>query len=229
MHPAIPFAAVFDVEGTLVDCVTHQLESWRVTLTEAGHSFTHSDLQPFSGMDGLWMLDQLLPKETPDLKQHLLKAQGEIYRRDFLPSVQSFPEVRDLFELLKQHNVRVGIATTCQKDELAAYDKRLCILELTDVVACGDMVKHGKPDPSLFHICLTRLGITDASHTVAVGDTPYDAQAARKLGMCSAGVLTGGFSDPVLREAGCQNVFKQVRDLISLWGDEPVSLLPSTG
>jgi phosphoglycolate phosphatase-like HAD superfamily hydrolase len=75
------------------------------------------------------------------------------------------------------------------------------ILGLTDVVACGEMVKHGKPHPSLFQICLTRLQIADASLSVAIGDTPYDAEAAGKLGMRSAGVLTGGFSAKTLQEA----------------------------
>ena len=98
MRPFPPTAAIFDVEGTLIDCVALQLETWRVTLNEAGYSFTHLDLQPFSGMDGLWMLNQLLPKEAQDCKERLLKVQGESYRRDFLPRAQSFPQVRFLFE-----------------------------------------------------------------------------------------------------------------------------------
>jgi HAD superfamily hydrolase (TIGR01509 family) len=228
MYTSAPIAALFDVEGTLVDTVALQLESWRETLNEAGYSFTHLDLQPFSGMDGQWMLDQLLPEEPLDIKEYLLKTQGESYRRDFLPRAQPFPEVRLLFEALKQRDVLIGIATTCQKEQLAAYDRRLDILELTDVVACGEMVKHGKPDPALFQTCLTRLQIADPFLTVAVGDTPYDAQAARKLGMRAAGVLTGGFPPELLREAGCGDLFKQVKDVGALWRDTPVRLIRST-
>jgi HAD superfamily hydrolase (TIGR01509 family) len=225
MRPSTPIAALFDVEGTLIDCVALQLESWRVTLNEAGYSFTHLDLQPFSGMDGLWMLDYLLPKETQDCKERLLKAQGESYRRDYLPRAQPFPEVRPLFEALKQRDVLIGIATTCEKDELDTYDKRMDILGLTDVVACGEMVKHGKPDPSLFQTCLTRLQIADASLSVAVGDTPYDADAAGKLGMRSAGVLTGSFSAEILREAGCDDIFSQVKDVAALWRNDRERLI----
>jgi Haloacid dehalogenase-like hydrolase len=64
-----------------------------------------------------------------------------------------------------------GIATTCQREELAAYDRRMDILTLTDVVACGETVKHGKPDTSLFQQCLEALKIMDPAHAVAVGDT----------------------------------------------------------
>ena len=217
MRPSMPLAGIFDVEGTLIDCVPLQLESWRATLNEAGHSFTYVDLQPFSGMDGQWMLDHLLPEQTPEYKQRLLKAQGESYRRDFLGRAEPLPAVRQLFEALKQNRVLIGIATTCQKDELAAYNERLNILELTDVVACGEMVKHGKPDPGLFLSCLTRLQIPDLSRTVAIGDTPYDANAAKKVGMLSVGVTTGGFSEQALHAAGCDEVIEQVKDLGALW------------
>ncbi|MDB6045474.1 MAG: family hydrolase [Gammaproteobacteria bacterium] len=224
MRPPLPVVSIFDVEGTLVDSVPLQLESWRATLQTAGHSFTHADLQPFSGMDGIWMLDQLLPKEPPEIKQRLLKAQGESYRSDFMLRAEPFPGVQQLFAELKQHAVLIGIATTCQKDELAAYDKRLGILELTDAVSCGEMVKHGKPDPSLFQACLARLQITDAACAVAVGDTPYDARAAKQLGMLSVGVITGGFSEQALREAGCDGVFDQVQAINAIWrrGSEPL-------
>jgi beta-phosphoglucomutase-like phosphatase (HAD superfamily) len=117
MRPSTPIAALFDVEGTLIDCVALQLESWRVTLSEAGYSFTHRDLQPFSPMDRLWMLDRLLPKESQDCKERLLKAQGESYRRDLLPRAQPFPEVRLLFEALKRRARGATVPSDLPRDQ----------------------------------------------------------------------------------------------------------------
>jgi phosphoglycolate phosphatase-like HAD superfamily hydrolase len=131
--------------------------------------------------------------------------------------VQPFEGVRDLFEALKSLGMKIGIATTCQKDELAAYDRLLHILELTDAVVCGEMVKHGKPDPALVRTCLTQLSCSNGSRALMVGDTPYDAQAASPLGVLPAGLLTGGFSATDLRKAGCCAVFPQVKDLGALW------------
>ncbi len=217
---------IFDVEGTLVDCVALQLESWRETLASAGHSFTHADLQPFSGMDGGGMLEQLLPAESPETRQQLLKAQGEAYRKDFLPRVKGFPGVRALFESLKEAGVLVGIATTCQKDDLHAYDQILRVLELTDAVACGEMVKHGKPDPALFQLCLETLKVAAPASAVAVGDTPYDAIAAAQIGMRAVGVLTGGFSGTALTEAGCTEVLQSVQEARHLWTTKATRLPP---
>jgi HAD superfamily hydrolase (TIGR01509 family) len=210
-------AAIFDVEGTLVDCVALTLESWRETLQAAGHCCTLRDLQPYSGMDGAWMLEQLLPKESATAREALLKTQGERYRADFIDKAQPFQGVRELIQTLKDQGVTIGIATTCKADELATYDKRLGVMDLADTIICGEMVRHGKPDPALFAQCLRKIGLTEASGAIAIGDTPFDALAAKAVGLRSAGVLTGGFSELALLDAGHERVFEEVRHVLCLW------------
>lgn len=216
-----PAAVIFDVEGTLVDCVPLVLESWRETLLEAGHSFSLQELQPYSGMDGDWMLERLLPTQPQSVRQQLLEEQGRRYRADFLRVARPFAGVRQLIQGLNGWGVLVGLATTCKHDELVAYDEHLQIRSLTDAVVCGEAVKHGKPDPALLRDCLTALGIKDASTTIAVGDTPYDAMAAKGAGIGSVGVLTGGFPRQALLEAGCEQVLDAVTALTRLWRSEP--------
>jgi HAD superfamily hydrolase (TIGR01509 family) len=205
---------IFDVEGTLIDCVAQTLESWRQTLSEFGHTFTRDELQPYSGMDGAEMLDCLLPKLSDDKKKQVLKQQGELFRAQYLRRVQPFPEVHETFEALRNRGVILAIATTCKHDELAAYDEQMQVLGLTDAVACGDDVKRGKPHPDLFRLALRKLRIADLSGVLAIGDTPYDARAATALGLGSIGVLTGGFSRAALQEAGCIALLDQGRHIV---------------
>lgn len=212
-----PECAIFDVEGTLVDCVPLILESWRESLHEAGHSFAHHDLQPYSGMDGAWMLEQLLPKESEATREALLKAQGERYRTHFIERAQAFPGVRALFEMLKSQGVRIGIGTTCKADELAIYERQMRVLDLADSIVCGEMVKHGKPDPALLIHCHHSLNLEEPSRTVVIGDTTFDALAAKRAQMRAIGVLTGGFAAASLADAGCEEVFDQVQQTRRLW------------
>ena len=216
-----PAAVIFDVEGTLIDCVPLVLESWRECLHNAGHHFSIQDLHPYSGMDGARMLEQLLPKEPEALRRQLLEEQGRRYRTAFLRLARPFTGVRQLVEGLKGWGIAVGLATTCKSDELAAYDEHLRIRPLVDAIVCGEAVKHGKPDPALLRDCLTALGIKDASTTIAVGDTPYDAEAAKGAGIGSVGVLTGGYSRQALLEAGCEQILDTVTALTRLWHSEP--------
>jgi phosphoglycolate phosphatase-like HAD superfamily hydrolase len=52
-----------------------------------------------------------------------------------------------------------------------------------------------------------------AAEAVAVGDTPYDAQAAGKVGLRTIGLLCGGWPEPRLREAGCVAIYRDPADL----------------
>ena len=68
------------------------------------------------------------------------------------------------------------------------------VADLVDAVACGEDVKHDKPDPALLQLALARLGARPEQSLVMIGDTPYDALAARRAGVAAIGMLSGGFS-----------------------------------
>jgi phosphoglycolate phosphatase-like HAD superfamily hydrolase len=206
-------AIIFDVEGTLINCVGHVLDSWHKTLAEGGHTVLRADLQRFSGMDGHDMLDRLLPGVPTTEKEVLLKAQGERYRRSYLHLGRPFAGVRDLITGLKKDGYRLAIATTCKADELKAYDAHMGILDSIDAVACGSDASHGKPHSDLFRLALRKLPGLEPRKAMAVGDTPYDALAAKPLSISVTGLLTGGFDEHELRTAGCDVILPDVGSL----------------
>jgi phosphoglycolate phosphatase-like HAD superfamily hydrolase len=74
-------------------------------------------------------------------------------------------------------------------------------------------VRRGKPHSDLFRYVLDKLALHQHSQALAIGDTPYDAMAALATGMRSVGVLTGGFSEVELKQAGCASVLPYVSEL----------------
>jgi HAD superfamily hydrolase (TIGR01509 family) len=208
-------AVIFDVEGTLVDAVMQTLRCWRETLDEFDYPVRLVDLHRYSGMDGGEMLEKLLPQPLPNaLKQDILDRQGKRYRHDYLPAVQAFPGVRDLFEYLKAQGCGIALGTDCQKDELDYYLERANVRDLIDAIGCGNDVKHGKPHPDIFALARKRLKLRPGDAIVCVGDTPYDAAAARAAGMPAVGVLTGHFAAHDLLASGCVAAFRDPRALL---------------
>jgi HAD superfamily hydrolase (TIGR01509 family) len=205
---------IFDVEGTLVDCVRQNLLSLQDALAEFGVTAAYEVLQLYSGLDG----DQTLQLVAPDLdsgeRRKVLEVQGKLYEAYYLGSVKALPGVRDVFEALTTGGGRIALATDCKGPELKHYLSLLDVTDLIDAMACGDDVEHGKPDPRLVGLALRKLGIP-ASQAVMIGDTPYDAEAAIGAGTAAAGLLTGGFSKEALAEAGCFAVAKELRELLS--------------
>ena len=205
-------AYIFDVEGTLIDCVPDILQCWNETLAAFGVHVSTAQLQRMSGMDGDEMLAMLAPGLDQRARKDALAAQGERYRAVYLPRVQAFPGVRAVFAAIKSRGGRIALATDCQSDELKRYRSLMDADDLIDAVACGDDVSRGKPDPGLVELALDHLGGASALFATMIGDTPFDAQAARSAGVTAWGTLSGGHPRSSLIDAGCSAVVPSVAD-----------------
>jgi phosphoglycolate phosphatase-like HAD superfamily hydrolase len=206
-------AYIFDVEGTLIDCVADILQCWSETLAEFGVAVPSADLQRLSGMDGDEMLATLAPSLGEHARKRILTAQGERYRAHYLPRVRAFPGLRAVFTAIKSQGARIALATDCQSDELKNYRSMMNVDDLIDAIACGDEVSKGKPDPGLVELALDHLGGISASSATMIGDTPFDAQAARRAGADAWGTLTGGHARSSLIDAGCSVVVSSVEEV----------------
>jgi HAD superfamily hydrolase (TIGR01549 family) len=212
---------IFDVEGTLVDSVRHNLLSLQESLADFGIEAPYEELQLYSGLDGNQTLQLVAPDLVEADRKRVLEAQGKLYERKYLASVKAFAGVREVFLALTGEGGRIALATDCKGATLRHYLSLLAADDLIDSVACGDDVEHGKPDPRLVGLALRKLQVP-AAQAVVIGDTPYDAEAASGAGTASVGVLTGGFSKETLLQAGCLSVAQEVRDLVSyLNADQP--------
>jgi phosphoglycolate phosphatase-like HAD superfamily hydrolase len=203
---------VLDVEGTLVDSVPQNLCSLQDALERSGYRVPIQTLQLYSGLDGDQTLQLVVPDVSPDERRAILTDQGTIFERDYLPSVKPFDGVRDVLRLLGERSGRVALATDCKGLAFKRYMSLLNADGFIAATACGDDVEHGKPDPRLVGMALRKLGLP-GSQAVMIGDTPYDAEAGLEAGTKVAAVLTGGFSENVLLQAGC---FAVARDLKAL-------------
>jgi phosphoglycolate phosphatase-like HAD superfamily hydrolase len=207
-------AVLFDVEGTLIDCAQQTIAAWQQTLHSFGYEISKAELQQQSGRDSAEMLERLLPDTSKAQRDELAKKEGELYQETYLPSVCPFAGVPELFRKTKSAGFKIGLATTCKPEQLGMYRDLLAVDDMLDAIACGEDAAHGKPHPDLFEVCLRKLGCMPHD-ALAVGDTPYDARAARLAGVTPIGLETGSFSRAELMKAGCAAVFSDPADLLN--------------
>jgi HAD superfamily hydrolase (TIGR01509 family) len=117
---------------------------------------------------------------------------------------------RELIEDLRAGGRKVVLASSAKEQEVDHYLDLLDARELVDGWTTSADVENTKPEPDLVHAALDQLGGGDA---VMVGDTPWDVEAAEKAGVPTVAVLTGGFSEQELREAGAAAVFTSIVEL----------------
>lgn len=210
--PFRPRAFVFDVEGTLVDAVLPMLQCWIETLGEIGHPATIADLHRFSGMDGKSMLRRVLNRHDSKLLDHVVGLQQSRYRERYLPHVRPFSGLRRLFMAIREAGGKIALASPCDKEEFAQYRSVMNVDDLIDVACCADDVRREKPSLDVIGLAAKRLRLPPAE-TAMVGDTPYDADAARAAGLLPIGLQGGHFSRADLSDAGYAAVFFDLQAL----------------
>lgn len=208
-------AILFDVDGTLLDSVDLHAECWRVALQHFGKTVSHEAVRSQIGKGGDHLLPVFLaPEEVRAFGNDLAKFRGDLWKRDFMHRVKPFPHVRDLFLALKTAGYKLALASSSHGDELEYYKRVLEIEDLLEAQTSADDAARSKPDPDIFDAALRSVQ-ADAQDAVAVGDSPYDAEAAGKAGVATVGVLCGGFPKDWLMEAGCFATFRNPSDLMA--------------
>ena len=113
----------------------------------------------------------------------------------------------------KEAGIRVALASSADRDELEVYKRIVGMEELVDTSTSASDADKAKPHPDIFTATLHKLK-RPATECIALGDTPYDAEAAGLAGLRTIGVTTGGWSREDLLGAGCVEVYASVAELL---------------
>ena len=207
-------AVIFDVDGTLIDSVDFHAESWARAFARHGHDVAFTALRSQIGKGG----DQLMPEflseaELKSVGSSIEKERGSIFAADYLDRVKGFPGCADLFRALRKRGLRIALASSAKASELKAYKVIAGVDGLTDTETASDDASASKPHPDIFLAALDKLKLAP-DRAVVVGDTPYDAEAARRAGIAMVGVLCGGFTASDLRAGGAARIYRDPADLL---------------
>ena len=187
---------IFDVDGTLVDSNDAHAWAFVEAFAEFGFQVAFEDVRRLIGEGS----DKLIPQLVGRYHQAIAERKKAIFMVRHLPGVRPFPAVALLLGKLRAMDFRLAVASSATRDELEALLEvaraKPYFAEVTD----ADDAERSKPDPDIVLAALDKLGLA-AERCVMVGDTPYDAAAARRAGVCFVGVRCGGWADRDLQPA----------------------------
>ena len=223
-EPARIKAVVFDIDGTLLDSVDSHAKAWVEAFAHFGVTVSEADALRQIGKGGDQLLRVFLDEDRVARDGEAIESyRSDLFKRAYLPTVRPFPGAKALCARVRNAGQRVVLASSGRAAEVDRYHEIIGITDLVDHVVSADDAERSKPYPDIFEAALKALGDLDASEAMAVGDTPYDAEAAAKVGLRTIGLLGGGFSESDLMRAGCVAVYPDAQALLDGYDTSPLA------
>jgi HAD superfamily hydrolase (TIGR01549 family) len=215
-----PPIAVLDVDGTLVDTNYHHAIAWYRAFRQHELTLPVWRIHRHIGMGGDQLVAALAGQRVEDRQGDSIRASETALYADLIGEVQPFADARRLMELLDGRGHRLVLASSGKRDEVDHYLDLLDARDLVEAWTTSADVERTKPDPDLVVTAIDKVGGGEA---VMVGDSTFDCQAAARAGVSTLAILTGGFSEQELREAGAASVFESLSELCEHLDETPLA------
>jgi HAD superfamily hydrolase (TIGR01509 family) len=217
-------AVLCDLDGTLLDSNAFHAESWLRTFQHFGFPAEFEAVVKQIGKGGEYLLPNFVPAaKLPSMEKELNAWRKSLFHREYIDRIVPFADARRLLERMREHGLRIAVATSSEKDDLEAFKTLLKIHDLVEEDTTADDAEKAKPEPDIFQAALQRLKV-QPDEALALGDTPWDVEAAMKAGVKTVAVQCGGWKREELLEAGAIAVFVDPADIVRNFEQSPFAV-----
>jgi HAD superfamily hydrolase (TIGR01509 family) len=214
-----PPTAILDIDGTLVDTNYQHAIAWYRAFRRHEVILPVWRIHRHIGMGGDQLVSALAGDELEKEKGDDIRAAEKTLYFELIDEVEPMDGARDLLVDLKERGHTIVLASSAKAEEVEHYLDLLDARDLADGWTTSADVEATKPHPDLVQAARDKAGGGDA---VMVGDTPWDCKAAEGAGVPTIAVLTGGFAESELREAGAVAVFESISELREHFDETPL-------
>ncbi|GAB1326000.1 HAD family hydrolase [Streptomyces sennicomposti] len=215
-------AAVFDVDGTLVDTNHLHVVTWWEAFRQAGHRVPMHAVHRAVGLGSTDLIAHLLGDDRDKEQDAELSAAHTALYGQYFERLPAFEDAGRLLRRLHENEWAVVLATSASGPELSALRRAIDADDAITATASSDDVAEGKPSPEPVEHALELAGV-DPGRAVFVGDTVWDMRAGSRAGVRCVGVLCGGIPRADLEEAGATAVYRDPAHLLASLADGPLA------
>ncbi|MET1073384.1 MAG: HAD family hydrolase [Umezawaea sp.] len=210
---------LLDVDGTLVDTNYHHAVAWVRAFRSAGLTVPAWRVHRAIGMGGDRLVEAVAGEHTEaEHGDELRKA----WEQEFEPLLDEISPLEGAHRLVtsavSEHGLHVVLASSGKREHIEHY---LDLLDIRDVITAfttSEDAEDSKPAPDLLQVALSQV---DAERAVVIGDSVWDCDAAKRIGLPVVALRTGGFGEAELREHGASSVYEALDNLRADLADLP--------
>ncbi|MDB5157699.1 MAG: beta-phosphoglucomutase family hydrolase [Mucilaginibacter sp.] len=186
------FAAIFDMDGTMVDNTPYHFKSWQAIYKkyDKGEITSETYKSQISGVPIIDTLRGLFPDADETQLQALLKEKEGLYKEFYGPYVSAVNGLENLLIELKDAGVKLAMASSATVDDIDFILSHVPVRQYFNVIIDGNRVSKGKPNPQIFLKAAADLGMKPED-CVVFEDSIAGIKAANAAEMKVVGVTTG--------------------------------------
>jgi HAD superfamily hydrolase (TIGR01549 family) len=203
--------AILDVDGTLVDTNYHHALAWHRAFLRHEIVLPVWRIHRHIGMGGDQLVSALCGDDVERDSGDAIRDDEKDLYMELIDEVRPFAAARRLIDVLRDDGHPVVLASSAKSHEVDHYLDLLDAREAVDGWTTSADVENTKPEPDLVGAAVDKAGGGEA---VMIGDSTWDCEAARRCGVETVALLTGGFSEKELRDAGAAVVFESLERLL---------------
>ena len=204
-------AVLLDVDGTLIDSNYQHALAWYRALREHGKILPLVELHRHIGMGGDQLVESVAGEDFEREHGDAARTSEKLRYEELSPDVAALENATELIEALRDRGCDIVLATSGKEEDTQRYRSMLGADDLK--YTSSNDVEATKPAPDLVQVALER--IDGDRPALLIGDSTWDCKAAGRAGIATIGVLTGGFSEQELEEAGAVRVYSRLGDLLA--------------
>ena len=208
---------LFDVDGTLVDTTYLHAVAWWQAIRKYGHDVPMAEVHRAIGMGSDNLLGHLLGDDAED---EMADAHDDFYQQ-WWGQLRPLPGAADLLRACAGRGLTVVLASSAKQEELEILRK---VIDADDVITAATSssdAEHSKPAPDIVNAALEQSGVS-AEHSLFVGDSVWDVDAAARSGIPCIGLTCGGTSAAELTERGAIATYEDPAALLKGLAASPI-------
>ena len=191
------FAAIFDMDGTLIDNTPYHFKSWQMMYAKYGKGELSKQTY-YTVISGVPVLETIRRVFGEGRNEEELKAlfneKEAFYRESYAPYIRPINGLENFLAELKSAGVKIAMGTSATQEDIDFVFNHIAIQDYFDVIINSTMVTKPKPDPQVYLRAAEKINMPPAK-CVVFEDSLAGIKSGNSAGMKVIGITTGHTAD----------------------------------